>query len=153
MTPRQVRRTALTVELRPGVADALVSLAGLLRPLLELHWTRAVARLNGTELGEDRLREFLFGASRVSLQRLRPGLTDLQDGRCFYCGTRLRPGSTDVDHVVPWSRVPNDALANLFLNGVLLEAPDDNAFDLVMRSASGQTDVKEIAAALRHWCR
>ncbi len=115
VTPRQVRRTAFAVELRPGAADALVPLAGLLRPLLELHWTREVARLNGTELGEDRLREFLFGTSRVSLQRLAPGLNDLQDGRCFYCGTRLRPGSTDVDHVVPWSRVPNDALANLVL--------------------------------------
>jgi len=115
VTPRQVRSAALVVELRPGVADTLVSLAGLLRPLLELHWTRAVARLNGTELGEDRLREFLFGTSRVSLQRLQPGLTELQAGQCFYCRRTLRRGAVEVDHVVPWSRVPNDALANLVL--------------------------------------
>lgn len=115
VTARQLRATPLRVELKPEVGNWLVSLAGLLRPLLELHWTREVARFNSTELAEDRLRDFLFGSERVSLDRLRPGLLDAQQGRCFYCSAALRAGQVDVDHFVPWSRVPNDGLQNLVL--------------------------------------
>jgi len=38
-------------------------------------------------------------------------LRELQDGRCFYCGGRLK--QPEVDHFVPWARVPLDALENL----------------------------------------
>ena len=41
----------------------------------------------------------------------------------------------------------------LDLNGVVLEAPDDEAFDLVLRAAAGAADVPELAEALRRWCR
>jgi len=109
----RLRARPLEVVLEPGVADALVSLSGLIRPLLELHWTREVARFNAATLAEDRLRDHLFGASRVSLQRVLPGLTELQQGRCFYCPSPLAKGQSDVDHFLPWSRVPNDTLANL----------------------------------------
>ena len=47
--------------------------------------------------------------------QLAPGLTDLQQGRCFYCRGPLRAGQVDVDHFVPWSRMANDGLANLVL--------------------------------------
>lgn len=112
---RDLKTNPMYVVLQPGVADWLVSLSGLIRPLVELHWTRAVARLNDRSLHEDGLREFLFGSSRTALARLVPGLRDMQDGCCFYCQGRLRPGEIEVDHFVPWSRVPNDALANLVL--------------------------------------
>lgn len=41
--------------------------------------------------------------------------------------------------------------ADVFLriNGVVVEMPDDDAFDLVMRVAEGSWDVAEIAGALR----
>ena len=112
---RQLRRERMQVVLRPGVGDWLVSLAGLLRPLVELHWTRQVAAFNGKSLGEDRLRDFLFGADRENLARLRPGLLEVQSGRCFYCRGVLRQGQIEVDHFVPWSRVPEDGLQNLVL--------------------------------------
>jgi hypothetical protein len=115
VTARQMRARPLHVALRPGVADWLVGLTGLLRPLLELHWTREVARYNRVALPEDGLRDFLFGSERESLVRLRPGLLDVQDGRCFYCGAGLSHRGTEVDHFVPWSRVPNDGLGNLVL--------------------------------------
>jgi death-on-curing protein len=41
----------------------------------------------------------------------------------------------------------------LDLNGVVLDAPDDAAFDLVVQPAAGSVDVPEIAEALRSWCR
>jgi 5-methylcytosine-specific restriction endonuclease McrA len=115
VTARQLRSRQLYVDLQPGVADWLVSLSGLLRPLLELHWTRAVAQYNKQSIVEDRLREFLFGAGRVPLQKIAPGLREAQRGECFYCGAPLQAGEVEVDHFVPWSRIPNDALGNLVL--------------------------------------
>jgi hypothetical protein len=39
---------------------------------------------------------------------VRPVLIDLQAGRCFYCGDRLHPEKTGVDHFIPWSRYAAD---------------------------------------------
>lgn len=103
------------VRFRPGASDELLRLAPLLRPLIELHWVRMVASLNGLDLEGERLRTHLFGATRVGFPpALRAGLHDLQDGRCFYCDQRL--GSRcEVDHFIPWSRWPNDSVENLVL--------------------------------------
>jgi 5-methylcytosine-specific restriction endonuclease McrA len=103
----------LSVELQPGVPDWLLALSGLVRPVVELHWTRAVARWNPVHVADDGLRDFLFGSDRSSLAGVRPVLVEAQRGACFYCGGRLVPGGTEVDHFVPWSRVPNDATMNL----------------------------------------
>lgn len=103
------------VRFRPGASDELVRLAPLLRPLIELHWVRMVASLNGLDLEGERLRAHLFGADRSTFPPdLRSGLRELQDGRCFYCDERLRARS-EVDHYIPWSRWPNDAIENLVL--------------------------------------
>ena len=115
VTVSQLRRAPMHVVLQPGVPDWLVSLSGVLRPLLELHWTRAVAGFNQRHVAEDRLREHLFGSERSNLQPLRPGLLEVQHGECFYCRQRLPERGVEVDHFVPWSRLPNDALGNLVL--------------------------------------
>ena len=104
-----------SVRFRPGAGDQLLRLAPLLRPLIELHWTRMVAKINGINLEHERLAEHLFGADRVPFPKvLREGLADLQNGACFYCGNGLadRP---QVDHFIPWSRWPNNAIENLVL--------------------------------------
>ncbi len=99
----------------PGVADRLVVLGPLLRPLIELHWTRDVARWTRLGTEEDRLRAHLFGADRVAFPLpLREGLHQLQGGRCFYCDAPLARG-VQVDHFLAWSRWPNDAIENLVL--------------------------------------
>ena len=70
---------------------------------------------NGINLEDERLSEHLFGADRVPFPKvLREGLADLQNGACFYCGNGLadRP---QVDHFIPWSRWPNNAIENLVL--------------------------------------
>jgi hypothetical protein len=98
-----------------GVPDRLVVLGPLLRPLIELHWTRDVARWTRMTTEEDRLRAHLFGTDRVAFPRpLREGLHELQGGRCFYCGAAITPGA-QVDHFLAWSRWPNDAIENLVL--------------------------------------
>ncbi|HEX8769388.1 MAG TPA: hypothetical protein VF711_01325 [Acidimicrobiales bacterium] len=110
---RQERRDR--VRFLDGVSDRLVVLGPLLRPLLELHWTRDVARWTGVATEDDRLRAHLFGADRVAFPpAVREGLAELQDGSCFYCGTRLSHAS-QVDHFLAWSRWPNDAVENLVL--------------------------------------
>jgi len=40
-----------------------------------------------------------------------------------------------------------------FANGLLLDAPDDPAYDLVIAVAEGKLDVPEIAARLSAWTR
>jgi 5-methylcytosine-specific restriction endonuclease McrA len=103
------------VVMRPGAGDQLIRLAPLLRPLVELHWVRMVANINQLDLREEDLRRHLFGAQRVAFAPdLRHGLAELQEGRCFYCPDPLA-ARTAVDHFVPWSRWPNDAIENLVI--------------------------------------
>ena len=98
-----------------GAADQLLRLAPLLRPLIELHWTRMVARINRINTEDDRLHAHLFGSERVTFPRsLRIGLGELQEERCFYCNQRLT-SRTQVDHFIPWTRWPNNAVENLVL--------------------------------------
>ena len=92
--------------------DHLVRLAGLLRPLIQRQWAAMVARFN--TLPDAQLERFLFGAQRTSLALVRDPLRELQDNRCFYCDARL-PSEAEVDHFVPWSRYPDNALSNLVL--------------------------------------
>lgn len=40
-----------------------------------------------------------------------------------------------------------------WINGYILDAPDDPAYDLVIGAATGAVDVAEIASALRTWVR
>ena len=102
------------VRLRPGAGDQLIRLAPLVRPLVQLHWVRMVASLNDLSLMEEDLYRHLFGAERVAFpSRLRVGLRDLQGGACFYCAEPL--AASAVDHFLPWSRWPNDAVENLVL--------------------------------------
>ena len=103
------------VRLLPGVADRLIVLGPLMRPLIEMHWARDVARWNGVATEDDRLRAHLFGSDRTTFPKLlRDGLADLQQGKCFYCGEALQK-RREVDHFLAWSRWPNDAIENLVL--------------------------------------
>ena len=102
------------VRLRPGAGDKLVQLAPLLRPLIELHWVRMVADLNGVTRVESSLHDHLFGRDRIPVPGpLRDGLADLQGGHCFYCDGLLR--RTDADHFLPRVRCGIDAVENLIL--------------------------------------
>ncbi len=101
------------IRLLDGVADRLVVLGPMLRPLIELHWTRDVARWTRLPMEDEALHSHLFGSERIAFRRaFVADLSDIQHGECFYCGERLgsRP---EVDHFLAWSRWPNDAIENL----------------------------------------
>jgi 5-methylcytosine-specific restriction endonuclease McrA len=97
------------IRFRPSVAAHLIRLDGLLRPLLYRSWAMQVAAIN--RLPETRLETHLFGVDRAALRAVMPGLSELQEGRCFYCDDKLR--SPEVDHFLPWARVSLDAIENL----------------------------------------
>ena len=89
----------------------LLQLSGLLRPLIQRRWAAMVAQLNRLE--DSQLEVFLFGADRTPTAKVRAGLWEIQDRRCFYCDARLAdPSHAHVDHFLPWSRYPHDGLDN-----------------------------------------
>jgi 5-methylcytosine-specific restriction endonuclease McrA len=99
------------VMVRPSVGEYLLQLNGLLRPLIQRRWAAMVAQLNRLE--ESQLEMFLFGADRTRTAKIRVGLWEIQDRRCFYCEARIaEPVLGQVDHFVPWSRYPDDTLDN-----------------------------------------
>ncbi|MEZ0362637.1 HNH endonuclease [Mycobacterium sp. pUA109] len=103
------------IELKPGVAHALARLAGLLKPALEIMWVDDVRRMNkflDAELPD--VAGHLFGRERISLAAVREPFKDAFGARCFYCDTDLR-ADNPIDHVLPWSLVGIDGLANLVL--------------------------------------
>lgn len=100
------------LRLRPGVAESLLRLAPLLRPMIEREWARTVGAFNDLEIVE--LENFLFREERTNLGAVAGPLRRVQKGACFYCAGELR-GAAEVDHFIPWSRSGNDGLANLVL--------------------------------------
>jgi 5-methylcytosine-specific restriction endonuclease McrA len=104
------------IELRPGIAFCFRQFHTLVQDMVHGAWLRDVRALNTELLGEATdLREFLFGGERAVLAAVRPVLIDLQAGRCFYCGDRLYPERTEVDHFIPWSRYAADLGHNFVL--------------------------------------
>jgi hypothetical protein len=103
------------IELKPGVAHGLARLAGLLKPALEIMWVDDVRRMNkflDAEVPD--VAGHLFGRERISLAAVRKPFKDVFGARCFYCDAGLR-SDNPIDHVLPWSLVGIDGLANLVL--------------------------------------
>jgi len=100
------------LHLLPGAGEYLVRLAPLLRPAIQNKWVAQVARQNADLVDAHQLDEFLFGATRIDLTPVRDHLVEVQDRRCFYCD-RLMRERIEVDHFIPWSRHPDNALDNL----------------------------------------
>ena len=110
-----LRAHADAIELRPGVARGLARLAGLLKPALEIMWIDDVRRMN--KFIDDKVPDVaghLFGRERTDLAAVRRSFKGAYGPHCFYCGTHL-PVNNPVDHVLPWSLVGIDGLANLVL--------------------------------------
>lgn len=104
-----------TIELKPGVAQGLARLAGLLKPALEIMWVDDVRRMNkflNAEVPD--VAGHLFGRERTALATVRKPFKEAFGPHCFYCGIHL-PADNPIDHVLPWSLVGIDGLSNLVL--------------------------------------
>jgi hypothetical protein len=103
------------IVLNPGVATGLARLAGLLKPALEIMWVEDVRRWNRF-LDQDApdVAGHLFGRERIALAAVRTPLKEAFGARCFYCNAALARDNP-IDHVLPWSMLGIDGLANLVL--------------------------------------
>jgi hypothetical protein len=102
--------------LRDGVPERLVVLGALVRPIIERLWAVEVAASSGIDTEEEKLLDHLFGKERTSFPlAVREGLRNLHKDYCFYCSCKLS-GTPPIDHFIPWSRFPNDAIENLVIS-------------------------------------
>jgi hypothetical protein len=154
----QVSRSTLrahgdAITLKPGVAHGLARLAGLLKPALEIMWVEDVRRMNkflDAEVPD--VAGHLFGRERTALAVVRAPFKDAFGPHCFYCGTHL-PDNNPIDHVLPWSLVGIDGLANLVLACPRCNGDKSGALPavtIVDRVLDRERDVlEEIASALQ----
>jgi HNH endonuclease len=155
----QISRRALqacgdAIELKTGVAYGLARLAGLLKPALEIMWVEDVRRMNkflDAEVPD--VAGHLFGRERITLAAVREPFKNAFGAHCFYCGTHLRPDNP-IDHVLPWSVVGIDGLANLVLSCARCNGDKRNslpAVDIVDRVLARDLRVLETIAAELEW--
>lgn len=113
LSTRQLAAHGGAIELKPGVAWSLTRLSGLLKPTIRVLWVEDVRRCNKQLVADvPDIAGHLFGRDRISLAPARMALLDAFGARCFYCQVPLS-AMAPVDHVLPWSRVGLDGLANL----------------------------------------
>ena len=155
----QVSRSTLSahgdaIGLKPGVAHGLARLAGLLKPALELMWVDDVRRMNkflDAEVPD--VAGHLFGRERIPLALVREPFKDAFGPHCFYCGTHLQRDNP-VDHVLPWSLVGIDGLANLVLACARCNTDKRNslpALSIVDRVLERDSSMLEDIAAEIQW--
>ena len=112
------KQTGDHITLRPGIAYCLRAFHGQILNMVQGAWLRWVRSLKGNQsiLGQSvDLNEFLFGSDRTDLSRYVPILQTQQDNLCFYCNVKLKSGSMEVDHFIPWARYPLDLGHNFVL--------------------------------------
>lgn len=126
---RRVR--GYTIELKPGVAHGLARLAGLLKPALEIMWVDDVRRMNKfLHADVPDVAGHLFGRERTALEKVREPFKEVFGPQCFYCEAKL-PTGNPIDHVLPWSLVGIDGLANLVLACARCNGDKSNALPAV----------------------
>jgi hypothetical protein len=95
------------ITLLPGVAFNLRRFGALIQLLARSAWVqhiRSNPRNAPTVGGATDLELFLFGGARVDLSAARGALQDIQENRCFYCGSAMKQ-DPHVHHFIPWSRL------------------------------------------------
>ena len=143
-----------SIELKPGVAQGLARLAGLLKPTLEIMWVDDVRRMNkflGAEVPD--IAGHLFGRERAKLATVRQPFKEAFGPHCFYCRTHL-PANNPIDHVLPWSLVGIDGLSNLVLACARCNGDKSGALPAVMivdRVLERERSVLEEIAAELQW--
>ena len=150
---RTLRAHGEAIVLNPGVATGLARLAGLLKPALEIMWVDDVRRMNKFLTAEvPDIAGHLFGRDRTALAAVRSPFKDAFGAKCFYCDVDL-PADNPIDHVLPWSLVGIDGLANLMLACTRCNSDKRHALpavELVDRVLGrDQAALEQIAEAIR----
>ncbi|OBH64346.1 HNH endonuclease [Mycobacterium intracellulare] len=151
---RRLRELGDVINLKPGIAFGLARLAGLLKPALEIMWVEDVRRMNkflDAEVPD--VAGHLFGRERIALAAVRGPFKDAFGPQCFYCDAKL-PANNPIDHVLPWSLVGIDGLANLVLACTRCNGDKGNllpATDIVNEVLTRDRQLLEDIAAELQW--
>ncbi len=149
-----LRASGDAITLKPGVAHGLARLAGLLKPALEIMWVDDVRRMNKfLDAQVPDVAGHLFGRERTALAAVREPFKEAFGSHCFYCGNHL-PVNNPVDHVLPWSLVGIDGLANLVLACARCNGDKSGALpalSIVDRVLNRDRDVLEEIASEIQW--
>jgi hypothetical protein len=154
VTRSRLRAHGDSIVLNAGIAHGLARLAGLLKPALEIMWVDDVRRMN--KFLDEQVPDVaghLFGRERIALAAVRGPLKDAFGNDCFYCGAMLPPDNP-IDHVLPWSLVGIDGLANLVSSCARCNGDKGGALpavDLVDRSLGRDPAVLEQIASDLTW--
>lgn len=104
------------ITLKPGAAACLRRLRGVIIAMVQARWARWIREHNESLAADRQLEDFLFGSARTPVAAYAERFYELQGGRCFYTGDRLKePRAAEVDHFIPWARYPFDSPFNLVL--------------------------------------
>ena len=113
---RTLHAYGAAIELKPGVAHGLARLAGLLKPALEIMWVEDIRDMNKFLKAEvPDVAGHLFGRERTALARVRGPFEEAFGAHCFFYCRAVLQDNDPIDHVLPWSLVGIDGLANLVL--------------------------------------
>jgi 5-methylcytosine-specific restriction endonuclease McrA len=110
-------RSAMGVQLKPGVSSHLRKFHGLIQHMARDRWIRHIKnnKRNIPILGQkDDLYSFLFETNRNALGIVSKNLSKLFSKKCFYCGSRIND-TPDVDHFIPFSLYGRDIAQNFVL--------------------------------------
>ncbi|MCD8537676.1 MAG: HNH endonuclease [Burkholderiaceae bacterium] len=110
-------RSAIGVQLKPGVSSHLRKFHGLIQHMARDRWIRHIKsnKRNIPILGQkDDLHSFLFETNRNALGIVSKNLSKLFSKKCFYCGGRIND-TPDVDHFIPFSMYGRDIAQNFVL--------------------------------------
>jgi len=96
------------ITLLPGVAFNLRRFGALIQLLARSAWVqhiRSNPRNAPTVGGATDLELFLFGGARVDLSAARAALQEIQENRCFYCGSAMSRANLYVETNSPSSKI------------------------------------------------
>lgn len=102
------------IELKTNVMYCLRRFHGIIRQLVQQHWSDFVRLLPKNKItlnGQPDIQSFLFDEQRISLRKLCELYQDIQNNKCFYCGKSIND-SPEVDHFIPWSYYQQDTVHN-----------------------------------------
>lgn len=138
------------IVLWPGVPEGLRRTSTLLRTFLRSRWAQDVIGFNRAELDAEDLDGFLFGSDRTALRALAEPLRELQNNRCFYCDGRIVT-EVHIDHVLPWSLLPVDGVANLVATDPRCNLAKSASMPVLehMSRALSRASLPDIASATR----